>query len=280
MTLSQKEIKDGAGLIKQYSAEETYPLHTHTFYEIVFIARGKGIHCVNDRQQVLADGSLVLIRPWDVHSFRALNYFDFEIFSLGFLENELQSGLEYLEISADFLTSPELPLHLVLNGSDKVFLEQQLERMFSEQDPVLRKQIFKVILQQVFYHLMFLEKNEKEVLPDWLSRLDEEMSIQKNYVEGLPQMLRICHYSQEYLNRMFRKYFHMTPTEYINAKRMIYAAELLMTGKYEIIEVCEMVGFCNLSYFYAVFKKQYGCTPYRFTKSFSGKQEEDKGVFL
>lgn len=74
LSLLPEEIVRGAGLIKQYSAAETYPVHTHDFYEIVFIGRGKGTHCINGRQQILSDGSMVFIRPEDVHSFRALNY--------------------------------------------------------------------------------------------------------------------------------------------------------------------------------------------------------------
>lgn len=282
LSLSVKEIEAGAGLIKQYSVAETYPVHTHDFYEIVFITGGKGTHCINGEQQILSEGSLVFIRPSDVHSFKALNYFDFEMFSMGFMEEELQNALNYLEVSKEVLTEPGLPVHLKLEGNGKVFFEQQLERMLWEQETELRKQIFRTVLQQALYNLITWDSKEcdREVLPAWLSKLDEEMSKRENYIEGLPKMLRLCNYSQEYMTRMFKKYFKMTPTEYINAKRMIYAAELLTEGQNEIVEICDMAGFNNLSYFYTVFKKQYGCTPYRFLKSFSGKREEDEGVFL
>lgn len=134
LSLSAEEIRAGAGLIKQYSVTETYPMHTHDFYEIVFIGRGKGNHCINGEQQIISDGSLVLIRPKDIHSFKALNYFDFEMFSLGFPEEELQKGLDYLGMPKNVLTEPELPVHLSLEGSQKFFLEQQFERMLSEKE--------------------------------------------------------------------------------------------------------------------------------------------------
>ena len=93
LSLLLNELADGAGIIKQYSVEETYPIHTHDFYELVFIGRGKGKHCINGQEQILSEGSLVLIRPDDIHSFKALNYFDFEMFSLGFMKAELQQEL-------------------------------------------------------------------------------------------------------------------------------------------------------------------------------------------
>ena len=47
LSLLPNELKNGAGIIKQYSVEETYPIHTHDFFELVFIVKGKGIHCIN-----------------------------------------------------------------------------------------------------------------------------------------------------------------------------------------------------------------------------------------
>ena len=282
LSLLADELANGVGIIKQYSAEETYPIHTHDFYELVFISRGKGKHCINSEEQILSEGSLVFIRPDDVHSFKALNYFDFEMFSLGFMYVELQQALSHLELSLEWLQMPILPLHIVLEGNEKVFLTKRLEKMLSVKRPEQRKRIFRALLVQVLdLAASSIETGMiKESLPEWLSALDEEMGRRENYVAGLSKMLELCHYSQEYLNRMFKKYFNMTPTEYINAKRMIYAAELLMEGKYEIVEICDMCGFGNLSYFYAVFKKQYDCTPYRFRKSFSAGKEAEKSVSL
>ena len=163
-----------------------------------------------------------------------------------------------------------LPIHLILERNEKVFFTQQLEKMLLEKKTGQRKKTFRALLVQVLYQAAFREEEVriKKSLPIWLSKWDEEMSKRENYIEGLPKMLELCHYSQEYINRVFKKYFQMTPTEYINAKRMIYAAELLAENKYEIIEICDMCGFGNLSYFYTVFKKQYGCTPYRFCRKF------------
>lgn len=271
LSLDHVETEAGVGIIKQYSVAETYPLHTHDFFEIFFISRGKGIHCINGKQQVLSNGSLVFIRPEDVHSFEAFNYFDFEMFSIGFTDRELKLALKYLELSISDILQSELPIHIRLEGNRKIFFEQQLEEMMTWKDCRERRKLFRVVLSQVLYYIMRHNgaSTEKEVLPAWLSVLDGEMSKKENYIAGLPRMMELCGYSQEHVNRMFKKYFKMTPTEYINARRMTYAAELLVSRRYEIIDICDMSGFNNLSHFYAVFKKQYQCTPFQFLKSFT-----------
>lgn len=55
--------------------------------------------------------------------------------------------------------------------------------------------------------------------------------------------------SQEHLTRSFRRYIGMTPTEYINGKRLSLAAQLLLRGDMPVIEICGACGFNSLSRF-------------------------------
>lgn len=53
----------------------------------------------------------------------------------------------------------------------------------------------------------------------------------------------------------------ITPNEMIQLTRLKKAASLLATGKYQVSEVCYMVGFNNPSYFSKCFQKQFGMKP-------------------
>jgi AraC family cel operon transcriptional repressor len=86
---------------------------------------------------------------------------------------------------------------------------------------------------------------------------------------GLDAMIKLANFSQEHLTREFHKHLQMTPTEYINIKRINYASDLLLQQKYKIVDVCYMSGFNNLTYFYKIFHKQYNCTPKEFIKKHS-----------
>lgn len=52
-----------------------------------------------------------------------------------------------------------------------------------------------------------------------------------------------------------------TPNDYIRIIRLSKSAELLSTGKYQIVEVCYMVGFNTPSYFSKCFAKHFGKLP-------------------
>lgn len=259
----------GIPIFKQYSVAETYPEHTHNFYELFFVNKGKATHCINGKRQLLESGSFVFIRPDDVHNYLALNYFDFELFTIGFSEEELLHTLKYLDIPLSKITSPSLPIHYVLHGNAKVFVEQQLELMLTKNTKQERQKLFRVFLPVALYLLQNLEIEtyEQEIFPRWLNELDVEMSKRENYIAGLPRMIELSKYSQEYLNRVFKRYIKATPTEYVNSKRLGYASELLIEQNYTVTDICFMTGFNNLSHFYSVFKKQYGCTPSQFQKN-------------
>lgn len=268
LSLSETNDITGIPIFKQYSVKETYPLHTHNFYELFFVSKGKATHHINEKTQLLESGSFVFIRPNDIHNFTALNHFDFELFTIGFSEEELLHTLDYLNIPLSKIVSPTLPVHYVLHGNSKAFVQQQLEFMLTKNTKEDRQKLFRVFLPVALYLLENLEIStyEQEIFPHWLENLDNEMSKRENYVLGLPRMLELSNYSQEHLNRVFKRYLKTTPTEYINAKRLGYASQLLVEQKYTTTDICFMAGFHNLSYFYSVFKKQYRCTPSQFLK--------------
>ena len=110
------------------------------------------------------------------------------------------------------------------------------------------------------------------ILPAWFSELLEKMERRENYITGLPCLLALANMSQEHLTRSFRRYIGMTPTEYINGKRLSLAAQLLLQGDMPVIEICGACGFNSLSRFYRLFTERYGCAPKAFRTQFAHAQ--------
>lgn len=264
LSLPEKDVSYGVSIIHQSSVTETYPSHCHAFYEIFYVASGKGVHCIGDQRLLLETGSLVLIRPDDVHSFSAFNSFDFTMYSVGFSVQEMQRAMNYMGILPCCVDHPPLPPAVVLHGHERAGMEQALVGLLQQQSDQ-RLTPFRAMLPGVLLRLANPSAPvAPEVFPAWLARLDEQMSLRENYTQGLPRMLELCPCTQAYMNRAFRRYMKLTPTEYINIKRMHYASELLMEKKYDIAGVCYMTGFNNMSHFYAVFRSIYHCTPKAF----------------
>jgi AraC family cel operon transcriptional repressor len=219
---------------------------------------------------MLTSGSLVFIRPNDKHKYEALNYYDFELISLGFPVEEVRQAFKWMNIPIKQVDEPELPLHIVLTGFEKVYAERSLYNILNKPVGIQRRQYFRSILPYILYLLINKPDGAYEnlTMPIWFSNLIQEMRKRENYIEGLPRLLQLSNYSQAYLIRTFKKHIKLTPTEFINANRMNYVIELLLEQKYNIVDICYMTGFNNLSHFYSIFERQYGCTPKEFMRQY------------
>lgn len=77
------------------------------------------------------------------------------------------------------------------------------------------------------------------------------------------------HLSEYYLARQFRKYTSFTVNGYIVSCRMGEAQRRLIHEEDRIDEIAARCGYTNLSYFYTSFRKNVGCTPAQFKKSYT-----------
>ena len=130
--------------------------------------------------------------------------------------------------------------------SDNQSLENELmtqlkigEKIISRVDEI-RKQKTKINLEEI-----------KEYLDEYSTspQMSLEVIAKKFYV------------SKEYLTTTFKKKYGCNVTEYIIALRMEKAKELVNTTTLQYKTIAEMIGYEDVSYFYRVFKKFYGCSP-------------------
>jgi len=56
---------------------------------------------------------------------------------------------------------------------------------------------------------------------------------------------------------------------YLNNYRLNMACTLLCSTTLSMKSICNEVGMSNESYFYTLFKKEYGITPYQYRKKYS-----------
>ncbi len=287
LTLDSESLLRAPGFQHQFSVRETYPLHTHTFYEFFLINKGKGIHRINGSSTLLSEGSFALIRPSDVHGYGFLNQYDLELINVPFLPSHFDQICRLMDCPRSLFTRPslcpqlELKEPLLSDIREKMLRVGEAESIQETSGPLSRaasrqkRQYLLSVLPWFLYQFVSsMEKGEalppeSLPLPAWLSLLLRQMEKPENFIAGLPRLIGLANLSQEYVNRSFRRYLHMSPTEFINTRRMEYAASLLLEGRMEIIDICQECGFRNLSYFYRVFQRQYGCPPGKFESIYS-----------
>lgn len=88
------------------------------------------------------------------------------------------------------------------------------------------------------------------------------------YIEAHPEakltadhLARLFHFSPSYIGIAFRKDTGKTLTDYVRAVRMEKARELLREPGSRVSEVAARVGYPNVSYFCAVFRRAFGINP-------------------
>lgn len=79
------------------------------------------------------------------------------------------------------------------------------------------------------------------------------------------ELARECNVSVNTLERHFKRELNLSPSEYINKKRLANAARLLTDG-HSVTEAAELSGFSDCSKFIYSFKKDYKMTPLKYKK--------------
>ena len=268
-------LDEKTGLLYRNSRfRQTASIHTHTFYEFFIVAEGSALHLVNDSIQTITQGDLVFIRPKDTHSYQFYYSDDFRIINIGFSEQLLQNIRLFLDHTAMLrtLTESELPPCVSLDKSGREEISVRFEEIGALMDtPKIQKTVFyaKCCLADVFTRYFFSYDTEEIPTvssPSWFQPMLNEMQKFDNLRTGFPKMIELSSCSSNHLCRVFKSVMSVTPTEYINSKRLEYSVYLLTQTSKEIIEISMLCGFSSLSHFYHLFKKKYQSPPSRFRK--------------
>ena len=78
------------------------------------------------------------------------------------------------------------------------------------------------------------------------------------------------HLEPSYLSRSFRKYFGISPINYLISRRLSMAAQYLKKTDLPVQEIAAAVGYRELFHFSKIFKKHFGISPAGFRKNTGG----------
>jgi YesN/AraC family two-component response regulator len=63
------------------------------------------------------------------------------------------------------------------------------------------------------------------------------------------------------ISKLIKKHTKMTFKELLQEKKLSKAIELIKSTNYSIVEIMELIGYENPTYFYKIFKEKFGMTP-------------------
>lgn len=247
--------------------------HCHGQYEFIIALTDNIVHKINGITQILSEGTLLFIRPDDEHEFISLPDKKQEFICFSYTKEAFYRFLTYMEGTGfpkeKLLTAPLPPMcRLSKYEKEHIYIKIQDLNYVSLDDKDRINTKFRLLLCDIFSHFCdnSAENYSDIYIPDWLERTCSKMKMRENFSLGLPKMIEISEKTPEHLSRSVKKYFGVTPSEYITNIRLNFAANQLLTTSNSVLDICLDCGFENTVYFHKKFKEKFGETPLQFRK--------------
>lgn len=248
------------GLLHAYYVQHAYPRHSHDYYVISLIERGRQSFTHRGTKHVTPPGGVILINPDVVHTGEAADEQGFELRSLypatALMETAVleltgrqQAFPFFKDVRVDhtWATNAVLSLHKALLQEAGI-LECEARILWTLTQLIKR-----------YADIRFTEQplgQEKKAIQQ-ARRYIEERFTERITLNQLAQQAALSPY---YFLRVFRAEVGMPPYAYLESVRIRHAQRLIEAGK-PLAEVALEIGFSNQSHMTRHFKKIIGATP-------------------
>jgi AraC-like DNA-binding protein len=248
------------GLLHAYHVQHAYPRHSHDYFVICLIERGRQTFLHKGTKEFTPPGGVILINPGAVHTGEAADERGFEMRSL-------YPRISHMEMAVSELTGRRQPAPFFrpvrvdhARARESVL---SLHRALSENTGALEYESrFLWTLAQLIKwygdapHTEATLGKEKRAIEQARRYIDEHFA-QGVSLNELAQHVALSPY---YFLRVFRAEVGMPPYAYLESVRVRQAQRLIETGK-SLAEVAAETGFSSQSHMTHRFKKIIGATP-------------------
>lgn len=252
-------------------------LHSHEFYELVYIKHGAALHSHEEETQVLTTGDVFIILPGEAHAYistsnTALYNCLFTAEALSGVESLMEGipGLRWLTAGR-----PERAPRIRAGLPEAQEILLSLERMSWEQ--MNRAEGWQIKLRSllmsllVFYARLYNRRTEAQEKPNanYKSIMKAVAFMEEAYCRDVPieEVAEAAGLSAGYLSRQFKLMLGTSPSEYARSFRMAKAAEMLREPERAVADIARTLGFADVSLFSRQFKQVTGFSPSGFRKN-------------
>ncbi len=241
--------------------------HSHRFYELVVVMRGRGFHHIGGMTYPLRTGQVYLLFPGECHYYEYTEPLTLLTFMFdGHLLRRFRAELSGL---------PGYP-KLFNSDAGKRHAEYRLDTaLLAELDLQLnsivhygRVNVPGTGLQQVIAMTNVLVMILQTVNPDYPSRSDGGIGIAVSYMTrhyhqeiSLGELARMTGLSETSFYRKFQREFQEPPIQWLLKLRLRNSLRYLVRSDMTIREIARTVGFSDPFYYSRQFRKFLGCTP-------------------
>ncbi len=258
-----------------------FPVHSHEFLEIVYIARGSGTHHINEHQYEVTAGDVFFLNHSSKHTFRRISD-DFLIINCVFLPGVLEDCLVQAG-NAEYL------LHSMLyqrsSDGDEDFLfsvnilgrEQEFDYLFTDmnREYLNRDDGYELVLRSyltIVVSKIFRLASTKQATArrDAVRQAIDYMHAHFHKPLRLDEIAEQAMLSPAYFSAVFREETGVTVTDFLHDIRLQEACRMLNDDAGNIRDIIAAVGYSDAKSFYKIFRRRTGMTPGEYRKRQSG----------
>lgn len=170
-----------------------------------------------------------------------------------FVENQLIKN----KIPIDILRSSDISIHI------ETLLQTLHQEIYFNNKPI--NQIIKNHIETFILQTSRIETKKTDiVIPKPLVEIKQILDFRYREKWSLPILAEKAGFTVPYLCSSFKKYYNLSPINYLNHKRVDIAKAFLINTNLRVNEISYRVGFEDVYYFSKIFKKMVGYSPKQF----------------
>lgn len=206
---------------------DTYSMHTHNAYELIYFLDGNATHVIEDRKYKLKKGDLILIRPFQYHFIQIDAPTKYERYDILF-------DIEKNEVESARLIPEDIEVINVAGNSIIEDIFHKCDLYYQNSDRNTFERILSHLLSELFYNIIlfpypFSEKTT--TLSPLISKALKYTNDNLCTITGIEEIADHLFVSKSYLFRLFQKELHQTPKKYIMEKRLLLAQKMISSGE-------------------------------------------------
>ena len=244
--------------------------HTHrNVHQIVFALSGMLHVSIGDRRYAINRPSAIFISHLEPHSISVESH-EYRRFCIDLDPEEIAREVKSAKLLSILSNRPESFSHVVniegiLPRLHPFLLE--LQEQFERKDEEFSENvsaIFKSILIMLYHHI-------PEAFPFEENNISTTVQMIKQRIEGdlardetLDELAVHFHISRYYLAHRYKQITGYSIKNYRLLCRIAAARELLTSTSLSVSDICDRIGFSNMSNFSRYFKKEVGLSPLKY----------------
>lgn len=235
-----------------------FHMHTHDFYEIYCFLAGNGKYFIEGNIYNLKHGDILFIKKAEAHCLQITSPAPYERIVINF-DAAAVCDSNTLNILSEFDKMPlgkgnRFPFSK-FKGKHWLYY---IDKIISSKNDSIKKLYLSVLINELYEcrdEALKLQ-TEQDSFSDIIAYLNA--SITENLT--LDSICESFYISKSQLNRKFRRMIGSTVWEYVTAKRLIMAKELLQKGE-SPMKVYSQCGFNDYTSFYRAYKSKFSVSP-------------------